>query len=145
MYLLNIFANAVPKSKQKNIKNYSLILAILNYRNWLDDSPPLNCRGDAGGRVPHRELAYPHRNLASPHRDLGVPSSRFERWINRQKRFNSSPNFGEIPLQFLAMTFFLLFIQFRRRNYVIFTKVLSHAKCVWSRLQKRPLMQNFAI
>ena len=40
----------------------------------------LNCRGDAGGRVPHRELAClhrdlasPHRDLASPHRDLGVP------------------------------------------------------------------------
>ena len=44
-----------------------------------------------------------------------------------------------------AKTFFLAFIQFRRRNYVIFTKVLSHAKCVWSRLQKRPPMQNFTI
>ena len=34
-------------------------------------------------------------------------------------------------------------LQFRRRSYIIFTKVLSHAKCVWSRLQKRPPMQNF--
>ena len=33
---------------------------------------------------------------------------------------------------------FLVFIQFRRRNYVIFTKVQS-------RLQKRPPMQNFTI
>ena len=84
----------------------------------------------------------------------------------RRKRLNSSPDFGEKPLQFPAKTFFfglhlilaekntlisgedlifLLFIQFRRRNYVIFTKVLSHAKCVWSRLQKRPPMQNFTI
>ena len=31
-----------------------------------------------------------------------------------------------------------MFIQFRRRNYVTFTKVLSHSKCVWSRLQKHP-------
>ena len=31
-----------PKIKTKNIKNYSLILAIVNHRNWLDDSPPLS-------------------------------------------------------------------------------------------------------
>ena len=31
-----------PKIKTKNIKNYSSILAIVNHRNWLDDSPPLN-------------------------------------------------------------------------------------------------------
>ena len=30
-----------PKIKAKNIKNYSSILAIVNHRNWLDDSPPL--------------------------------------------------------------------------------------------------------
>ena len=30
-----------PKIKTKNIKNYSSILAIVNHRNWLDDSPPL--------------------------------------------------------------------------------------------------------
>ena len=41
LYLLNIFATAVPKLKQKNIKNYSSILAIVNHWNWLDDSPPL--------------------------------------------------------------------------------------------------------
>ena len=29
------------KIKAKNIKNYSSILAIVNHRNWLDDSPPL--------------------------------------------------------------------------------------------------------
>ena len=39
LYLLNIFANAAPKSK--TIKNYSSILAIVNHRNWPDDSPPL--------------------------------------------------------------------------------------------------------
>ena len=27
--------------KTKHIKNYSLILAIINHHNWLDDSPPL--------------------------------------------------------------------------------------------------------
>ena len=30
-----------PKIKTKNIQNYSSILAIVNHRNWLDDSPPL--------------------------------------------------------------------------------------------------------
>ena len=103
----------------------------------------LNCWGDAS---PHRELASPHRNFASPHRDLGVPPSRFERWMIRQKRPNFSRNFGEKTLQVSAKTFFfLVFIQFRRRNHVIFTKVLSHAKCVWSGLQKRPPMQNSTI
>ena len=87
----------------------------------------------------------------------------------RRKRSNFSPNFGEKPLQFPAKTFFfffyfglhpilakkhfnfwrrpffLVFIQCRRRNYVIFTKVLLHAKCVCSRLQKHPPMQNFTI
>ena len=33
--------NRSPKIKAKNIKNYSSILAIVNHRNWLDDSPPL--------------------------------------------------------------------------------------------------------
>ena len=63
----------------------------------------------------------------------------------RRKRPNSLPNFGEKPLQFSAKIFFLVFIQFRRRNYVIFTKVLTHAKCVWLRGQKRPPIQNSII
>ena len=33
--------NRSPKIKTKNIKHYSPILAIVNYRNWLDDSPLL--------------------------------------------------------------------------------------------------------
>ena len=53
------------------------------------DGQYLNCRGDA-----------------SPHRDLGVLPSRFERWMIRRKRHNSSPKFGEKPLQFPAKTFF---------------------------------------
>ena len=54
--------------------------------------------------------------------------------------------FTEKTLQFLAKTFsFLVCMQFRQRHYVIFTKVLSHAKRVWSRVQKRPPMQNFTI
>ena len=34
--------NRSLKIKTKNIKNYSSILAIVNHRNWLDDSPPLS-------------------------------------------------------------------------------------------------------
>ena len=34
-------SNRSLKIKTKNIKNYSFILAIVNYWNWLDDSPPL--------------------------------------------------------------------------------------------------------
>ena len=49
---------------------------------------------------------------------------------------------GEKTYQFLdsrrRLLTFLVFIQFRRRNYVIFTEVQS-------RLQKRPPMQNFTI
>ena len=63
----------------------------------------LNCRRDAS---PHRELASLHQDLASPHRYLGVPSSRFERWMIRQKRPNSSPNFGEKTLQVSVKTFY---------------------------------------
>ena len=33
-----------PKIKTKNIKNCSSILAIVNHRNWRDDSPPLSLR-----------------------------------------------------------------------------------------------------
>ena len=33
--------NRSPKIKTKNIKKNSLILAIVNHWNWLDDSPPL--------------------------------------------------------------------------------------------------------
>ena len=33
-----------PKIKTKNIKNYSLVSAIVNHRNRLDDSPPLNAK-----------------------------------------------------------------------------------------------------
>ena len=89
--------------------------------------------------------------------------TRFERWMIRRKTPNSSPNFGKKPLQFPAKTiffclylilakntsilgeelFFLVFVQFRQQNYVIFPKVLSHAKCVWSRLQKRPPHAKF--
>ena len=42
LHLLNIFATAASKLKQKIQKNYSSILAIANHRNWLNDSPPLN-------------------------------------------------------------------------------------------------------
>ena len=32
--------NRSPNTKTKNIKNYSSILALVNHRNWPDDSPP---------------------------------------------------------------------------------------------------------
>ena len=38
---IEYLCNRSPKIKTKNIKNYSLILAIVNHWNWLDDSPPL--------------------------------------------------------------------------------------------------------
>ena len=98
----------------------------------------LNCRGDAGGRVPHRELACPHRDLGVPHRDLSAGWSDEKELILHLILAKNRFNFRQRP-------FFLVLIQFRRRNYVFFTKVLSHAKCVWWRLQKRPPMQNFTI
>ena len=30
-----------PQNQNKKYQNYSSILAIVNHRNWLDDSPPL--------------------------------------------------------------------------------------------------------
>ena len=38
--------NRNPKIKTKNIKNHSSILAIVNHRNWMDDSPPLRMCSD---------------------------------------------------------------------------------------------------
>ena len=141
----------------------------------------LTSRTKTESKLPHRPVLKLLGRRIPLSRFRGPPS-RFERWMIRQKRLNSSPNFGEKPLQFPAKTFFfglhlilakkntsvsfffglrltlakkhfkfrrrsffLVFIQFRRRNYVIFTKVLSHAKYVWSRLQKRPPMQNCTI
>ena len=34
LYLLNILATEDPNMRMKNFKNYILILAIVNYRNW---------------------------------------------------------------------------------------------------------------
>ena len=31
----------MKKEEEEDIKNYSSVLAIVNHRNWLDDSPPL--------------------------------------------------------------------------------------------------------
>ena len=63
--------------------------------------------GDAGGRVPPSRVSVPSSRFSVPHRELGVPPSRFERLMSRRKRPNSSPNFGEKPLQFSAKTFFI--------------------------------------
>ena len=35
--------------------------------------------------------------------------------------------------------------RFRGRKDIISSKVLRHSKCVWSRLQNRPPMQNFTV
>ena len=40
MCLLNIFATALPK--RGYVKNYISILAMVNYRNWLDAPLPSN-------------------------------------------------------------------------------------------------------
>ena len=85
----------------------------------------LNCRGDAGERVPHRELASPHQYLASLHRDLGVPPSRCERWWSDEKDL--------ILWLILAKKHF----NFRRIPF-FFWCLFNRSKCVWSRLQKRP-------
>ena len=39
---IEYLCNCSLKIKTKNIKNYSSILAIVNHRNWLDNSPPLS-------------------------------------------------------------------------------------------------------
>ena len=51
--------------------------------------------------------------------------------------FWSSPNFGKKHFNFWGRPFFGLH-SILQRNYIISAKVLSHAKCVWSGLQKRP-------
>ena len=61
----------------------------------------LNCRG---GRVP------PSR--------FSVLPTRFERWMIRRKRPNSSPNFGKKPLQFPAKTiFFGLYLILAKKHF----------------------------
>ena len=102
----------------------------------------LNCRGEV---TPPSRFSVPNRDLASPHRDLSVLPSKVERWMTRGKIsqpglkdptnflpkmvancgedlfFWSSLDFAEKRLQFPAKTFFLflVFIQFRRRKYII--------------------------
>ena len=102
------------------------------------DKQYLNCRGDAS---PHRDLSSGwsdekdlilHPILAKKHFNFGEDLFFGLHLVLAKKHFN-----------FRRRPFFLVFIQFRRRNYVIFTKVLSNAKCVWSRLQKRPPHAKF--
>ena len=118
-----------------------------------------NCRGDA---YPHREVAPPPSRFSVPHQDLGVPPSRFERWMIRRKRPNPPPNFGKNSYNFRRRPFFglnLIFgktdLNFRRRLFSSFwssfnfgdgnTSFSLNFLQSWSRLQKRPLMQNFTI
>ena len=77
--------------KKKVFKNFfQAISNSLAYPEFLIGvSPALKL---LGGRVP------PSR--------FSVHPTRFERWIIRRKRPNSSPNFGKKPLQFPAKTFF---------------------------------------
>ena len=41
LVFVEYLCNCSPKFKTKRIKNYSSILAIVNHRNWLDNSRPL--------------------------------------------------------------------------------------------------------
>ena len=58
----------------------------------------LNCRGDAGGRSPHREVASPHRDLASPPSRFRRPPIE-SRALNDQRK-NSPPGLQD-PTNFL--------------------------------------------
>ena len=86
----NTGASALQK-KKKVFKNFFQAISIsLAYPEFLIGvSPALNCRGDA----------------SSPSRFSVLPT-RFERWMIRRKRPNSSPYFGQKPLQFPAKTIF---------------------------------------
>ena len=48
--------------KTKNIKNYSLILAIINHQNWIDDSPPLSVNKQRF-QIFHPTIFLSHTNL----------------------------------------------------------------------------------
>ena len=102
------------------------------------------------------------RGYASPHRDLSAGWSEekgLQNPVEYSSKFRGKSDSEKIHFKSRRRPFFfgrhlilakkhldsrwrpfsfLVFIQFRRRNYVIFTKV-------WSRLQKRPPMQNFTI
>ena len=104
----------------------------------------LNCWGNAGKRVPHQELASPHWHLASPHRDLASPHR--DSHIALKTFFWSFLDFGAKNSSIFGKDlFFLVFTRFRGRKNIISTKVLLHSECVWSRLQKRPTVQNFTV
>ena len=101
--------------------------------------------------VPHRDLGFPHqiwalddqRKKTYKIRSNIVPNSA-RKVIKKENHFNRRrrPFFFGLHLILAKKHYdsrrrpfsFLVSIQFRRRNYVIFTKV-------WSRLQKRPHIQ----
>ena len=86
--------------------------------------------------VPPLTFRVPHRDLASPHRDSHIALKTF---------FWSLLDFGAKNSSIFGKDFFLVFTQFWGRKNIISTKVLSHSECVWSRLQKRPTVQNFTV
>ena len=72
MYLLNI-CNRTPKIKTKNIKNYNSVLAIVNHRNWLDDSPPLMIESYwISVRVPNWHCVVVHLESITPNFQWGL-------------------------------------------------------------------------
>ena len=102
--------------------------------------PPNPVPSAAGGFAPRSPMASGSRGLRPQTSTITPPHCEFLATLQ------SSSNFGKnIHFNFRRRPFLLLLIQFRRRNYVIFTKVLANAKCVWSRPPKRPPIQNFTI
>ena len=73
LYLLNIFATAIPKLKQKISK---IKVQIVNHRNWLDDSPPL--------------MKFSRRNEKD-----------FFGWQNKRLSLYNTSSFGQIMGTFL--------------------------------------------
>ena len=123
---------------------YCIIFFFLQRLDWGWCYPVLKLLGGRGEtRPPSRVSVPPLTFRVSPSR-FSVPPSRFPycikdfflvfTWFRGQKLFN-----------FRKRPFFLVFTRFRGQKNIISTKVLSHSECVWSRLQKRPTVQNFTV
>ena len=86
--VVEYLCNRSPKIKTKNIKNYSSILAVVNHRKWLDDSPPLMLqtanKNEKGTRA--RELAYIYHHKKKE-KNNGLESGvRERRWREKSVR-----------------------------------------------------------
>ena len=115
----------VLSKKKKVFKNFfQAISNSLAYPEFLIGvSPALNCRGDA-----------------SPPSRFSVLPTRFERWMIRRKRLNSSPNFGKKPLQFPAKTiFFGLYLILAKKHFNFRRRPLFFGVCSISATELRNL------